>query len=333
MEKGLVSIIIPTFNRAKILYETLDSFLAQSYAQWECLVVDDGSTDGTQDVIKDYVQQDSRFQFLTRPIDRPKGANACRNFGFEQSTGEFINWFDSDDIAAPNFLSEKVSLLQNNNAIDMAACYGEVFFADHRPNHPVCPVDDYTDNEVENYILHDFCFYTNSPLWRKSYLLEKNEFFDEELHRGQEKDLHFRLVIKGIRYTRFKQYPLFFKRGDNESISTQAGSSLKAKKSVFNFREKQFAILNRIENPSKEKLVAYLFYRQAALYYDMVQSASPSEKKEIVKQYFPKLQQMLGRSHLSNRYTISINFGNLMLKTFGKGYKFFYFPQFDYRSF
>lgn len=333
MQKGLISIIIPTFNRADLLGETLDSFMGQTFTNWDCLVVDDGSTDGTQDIIKAYVQKDSRFQFLQRPEDRVKGANACRNFGFEQSNGEFINWFDSDDIAAPNFLSEKIKLLENDESLDMAAGFGEVFYTDGRPNLNVCPVDDHTNNEVENYILHDFCFYTNSPLWRKSYLLAKNEFFDEYLHRGQEKDLHFRLVVKGIRFKRFKDYPLFYKRGDNESISTQAGSSLNAKKSVFDFREKQFLILEKIDNPSKEKLIEYLFYRQAALYYDMVQSASPSEKNQIIKVYFPKLKYMLRVTHLAPKYKRSINFGNLMLKLLGKGYKFFYFPHFDYRSF
>jgi len=333
MQKDLVSIIIPAFNRADVLAETMNSFLAQTYKQWECIIVDDGSTDDTETIVKNLSQKDSRFQFHKRPNNRAKGANACRNYGFEVSQGEFINWFDSDDIAAPGFLSEKVAMLQKDGTLDMAAGYGEVFYADGRPNLNVCPVDDYTNNEVENYILHDFCFYTNSPLWRKSYLLEKNEFFDENLHRGQEKDLHFRLVIKGIRYIRFKEFPLFYKRGDNKSISTQAGSSLKAKKSVFEFRDKQFQILKSIENPSKNKLNEYLFYRQATLYYDMIQTANAQERAEVYKHYFPKLKAMIGESHIDSSFGRKIRFGNWMLKLFKKGYKFFYFKQFDYRSF
>ena len=74
----LVSIIIPTFNRAHLLSETLHSVLTQTYTNWECLVVDDGSTDDTEYVVKSYVARDARIQFHIRPKYKIKGANACR---------------------------------------------------------------------------------------------------------------------------------------------------------------------------------------------------------------------------------------------------------------
>lgn len=87
MEQPLVSIIIPTYNRAHLIGETLDSVLAQIYTNWECIVVDDGSTDSTAELLAFYVEKDSRFQYHHRPKDRLKGANACRNYGFELSRG------------------------------------------------------------------------------------------------------------------------------------------------------------------------------------------------------------------------------------------------------
>ena len=87
MQNRLISIIIPIFNRASLLSETLDSILAQTYSHWECIIVDDGSTDNTQDVIDRYLKLDSRFRCFSRPSNRPKGANACRNFGYEKSKG------------------------------------------------------------------------------------------------------------------------------------------------------------------------------------------------------------------------------------------------------
>ena len=94
----LVSIIIPTFNRAHLIGETLDSVLAQTYQNWECLVVDDGSNDSTPRILEKYSQLDERFRYLERPDYLPKGGNAARNYGFEHSKGDYVQWFDDDDI-------------------------------------------------------------------------------------------------------------------------------------------------------------------------------------------------------------------------------------------
>ena len=104
MHNPLISIIIPTFNRAHYIQETLDSILNQTYINWECIIIDDGSEDNTQEVLAKYLKKDVRFQFHIRPENRPKGANSCRNYGFELSKGDLIKWFDSDDIMLPNHI-------------------------------------------------------------------------------------------------------------------------------------------------------------------------------------------------------------------------------------
>ncbi|TXE17118.1 glycosyltransferase family 2 protein [Psychroserpens burtonensis] len=81
----LVSIIIPTFNRADLIGETLDSVLTQTYANWECLVGDDGSTDGTEEVLQNYVLKDIGFQYFKRPDTHLAGGNGARNYGFQFS--------------------------------------------------------------------------------------------------------------------------------------------------------------------------------------------------------------------------------------------------------
>ena len=108
MQTPLVSIIIPIFNRENLIKETLDSILQQSYLNWECIIVDDGSTDKTIEVVRNYIKKDSRFNLFQRPLNRLKGGNAARNFGFEKSKGQLIQWFDSDDIMLSNFITEKV---------------------------------------------------------------------------------------------------------------------------------------------------------------------------------------------------------------------------------
>ncbi len=108
--KPLVSIIIPVFNRADLTIETLQSIQNQSYVNFECILVDDGSTDDSFAVISEFIKGDARFQLYTRPENRLKGANSCRNYGFEISKGKFINWFDSDDIMHPDFISSKMAV-------------------------------------------------------------------------------------------------------------------------------------------------------------------------------------------------------------------------------
>ncbi len=112
MDSILVSIIIPTFNRAHFLKETLNSVKLQTYSNWECIIVDDGSSDNTQDLLDEFCALDPRIKFFHRPINRPKGANACRNFGFEKSRGQYIQWFDSDDLMVKDHLEQKVNVLE-----------------------------------------------------------------------------------------------------------------------------------------------------------------------------------------------------------------------------
>jgi len=111
----IVSIIIPTYNRAHLISETLESIINQNFTNWECIIVDDGSNDGTNDLLASYCKKDKRFQYHERPINRPKGGNACRNYGFEMSKGDYIQWFDSDDLMTPNHLEIKVGSLKKNN--------------------------------------------------------------------------------------------------------------------------------------------------------------------------------------------------------------------------
>lgn len=109
MNEILISIIIPTYNRASILSQTLDSVLSQTYTNWECVIVDDGSTDTTDKLLLEYCMLDSRFKYFKRPADALKGSNTCRNLGFEFSKGEFIKWLDSDDVLSQDLLASQIN--------------------------------------------------------------------------------------------------------------------------------------------------------------------------------------------------------------------------------
>ncbi|WP_373058659.1 glycosyltransferase family 2 protein [Zunongwangia sp. H14] len=116
-----VSVIIPTFNRAHILQETLDSVLQQTFKNWECIIVDDGSTDHTTSLLKKYLK-DKRFQYLHRPSSLTKGACTCRNIGIANARGSYLQFLDSDDLLAPNKLEIQLQELKQQIPGKIATC-------------------------------------------------------------------------------------------------------------------------------------------------------------------------------------------------------------------
>jgi glycosyltransferase involved in cell wall biosynthesis len=104
---GLVSVTIPFYNAKRFLGETIESVLAQTYAEWELLLVDDGSKDGSSEIAQSYAEQHpDRIVYLEHEGHRNLGVNAARNLGARHSRGEFLAFLDSDDI----WLSRKLEV-------------------------------------------------------------------------------------------------------------------------------------------------------------------------------------------------------------------------------
>ncbi|WP_424494767.1 glycosyltransferase family 2 protein [Salinimicrobium sp. GXAS 041] len=168
----LVSIIIPTYNRAHLIGETLDSVLAQTYANWECIVVDDGSTDTTKELLERYCKRDKRFRYYLRPTNRPKGANACRNYGLEMSKGAYVNWFDSDDLMTTDHIGTKVMAIENSHKDFVVAQMAN--FNNGTVNQVKYKIREHGIS-AENFILRTILWYTCDIIIRRS-IAEKISF-------------------------------------------------------------------------------------------------------------------------------------------------------------
>lgn len=101
------SIIIPTYNRAQLIVETVKSILAQTFTAYEIIIIDDGSTDNTEEVIKPYLAENV---FYHKKENRERAV--ARNYGVKLAKGKYINWFDSDDIMLPNHLQVAYDFIQ-----------------------------------------------------------------------------------------------------------------------------------------------------------------------------------------------------------------------------
>lgn len=193
-DQPLVSIIIPTYNRAHFIGETLDSVLMQTYLNWECIVVDDGSTDKTVELLQAYCRKDTRFKYHLRPFNRAKGANACRNYGFEISNGMYVNWFDDDDVMLPDFIEKKVSALEANPQLD-AIISKRIFYDENLEIVIGKEIKTLlTDNILEDFISLKIKWYTSDSMWRSEFL-EGKTLFNEQLKAGQDRDFHIRMLL------------------------------------------------------------------------------------------------------------------------------------------
>jgi glycosyltransferase involved in cell wall biosynthesis len=123
MGSPLVSIIVPCYNYAEFLEETLRDLLKQEYAIWECIIVNDGSTDHTEEVARQFMQRDARFRYC---FQANQGLSSARNLGIRESKGSLLQFLDSDDFIHPSKLFKQVSELEKHPEVEII--YGNSLF-------------------------------------------------------------------------------------------------------------------------------------------------------------------------------------------------------------
>ncbi|MCY2687848.1 glycosyltransferase family 2 protein [Salinimicrobium sp. TH3] len=203
----LVSIIIPTYNRSDLLGATLDSIRSQTYTNWECIVVDDGSLDYIGELMWFYCSKDPRIKFYHRPRTRRKGANACRNYGFELSTGKYNQWFDSDDLMVPQFLEVKVRTIEEHDVDFVISKTAN--FKDPEPkdivskNKQYYKFDDFNITH-HNYVVQNINWLTPDFMARRDVL--RNLRFNEGLKSAQERNFFSKLTSRTINAKVIDQY-------------------------------------------------------------------------------------------------------------------------------
>lgn len=121
-----LSVIIPCFNGFEYLKQMVDCCCNQTYKDWELIVVDDGSTDGTFENIKEFSLRDTRINVYQRARE-PKGSVTCRNIGFEKSTGEFIIHFDADDLFTNDCFEKRVAYMDTHPDCEYATFLAQGF--------------------------------------------------------------------------------------------------------------------------------------------------------------------------------------------------------------
>jgi len=197
-EQPLISIIIPVFNRVASISQALNSVSTQTYSNWECIVVDDGSTDGTQNVINSFIQENTRIRIIQRNRN-PKGASTCRNIGIENSKGKYIIFLDSDDYLLCHCLASRLSVFKQYPNCDFIVFQ---MLVDNRvQNKKLLWNIDSEENDLLRFLHFDFVWSITSPIWNKNSLLKLGGF-DENLNCWQDIDLSLRAIVEGCSYSK-----------------------------------------------------------------------------------------------------------------------------------
>jgi glycosyltransferase involved in cell wall biosynthesis len=218
--EAMVSIVIPTRDRRDLLAGALESLRAQTHPDWEALVCDDGSTDGTRDLVDRLAAEDERIRFLS-PAGAP-GACARRNQGAGAARGAFVIFLDSDDLLAAHCLAQRVRALRANPGLGFGVFPCRVFRASPDDT-PLLWNADTGESDIDRYLRKDIPWQTASVIWRRDILSQVGPW-DEAALSGQDWEFHLRALIRGVPYSRFSGYDCYWRmpEPERESIGNRA---------------------------------------------------------------------------------------------------------------
>ena len=218
-----VSIIMATYNRSEYILESIKSIQNQIFKDWECLIIDDGGTDDTQEVLEPVLKEDTRFQYFIRTPKYHKGLPGSRNYGLDLAKGDYIIFFDDDDIAHPQNLEICVAELSNND-ISFCRYIRDVFRGDYVYNFDYSKKYSsfYIDSRDINKILrNELQFNSCAVMWTKESFA--NHRYTEHLKYAEEWEVYARVITsvnKGISINK----TLYYGRKQNVSITGDFGN-------------------------------------------------------------------------------------------------------------
>ncbi len=197
-----ISIIIPNYNKGPFIGATIDSILQNTFQNWELIIIDDGSTDGSIELIEDFVKKDNRIQLIKQSN---QGGAQARNNGLQLIQGKYFLFVDADDFIAPFCLENRLQ-----KAKDFPHAIGWIFpmqpFRDGHPEEKMTTWRPPQDDLLKGLIAHELSWSTVSPLWLTSAIQGKFQF-NPKYHRLQDVQFHTEIVLSGAPLKTFPDAP------------------------------------------------------------------------------------------------------------------------------
>ncbi len=227
IDKKKISVVVPAYNQGAFLAETLDSVWAQTYENWECIIVNDGSTDNTEDIALAYCKKDKRFVYVKKENG---GLSSARNAGLEVAKGDYIQFLDSDDLIHPNKFEKQVALAQEQQA-DVIVCHHTLFTAD---------VNETFDNEMSlaKYPLtqdgflytwgNEFVIAIHSGLFSHAFLTKYNLRFEERVRAIEDWMMWSSLAVHDAKFIEHSDVMSYY-RVHSASMSHDTAKQLRSR--------------------------------------------------------------------------------------------------------
>ena len=307
----LISIIIPTYNRALIIGDTIASILTQSYTHWECIIVDDGSTDNTQEIIASLSKINPSIHYYKRPSTLPKGPNSCRNFGFSKSKGAILNWFDSDDLYLPDALQTMVAKF----SVDVDLVVAKLEIVDLLSKRKIRESAIQSNQIIEDYFTGKISYYVCGPFWNRLFIEKQKSLFDEKLRNLDDWDFNMRMVLQNPKIVYIDKAIIQYQFHENSLSQEIRKFNFDEIESEIYAREKMLKILSGYINCNQSNVA--LFYINRCKFF----------LKEALLQKHPKKYYLLLKTvnlqfkNLKFKDALKTVFGFTIFCIFNKGYK------------
>ena len=199
----LISIIVPCYNQAHFLEACLQSVMEQSYQNWECIIVNDGSPDNTTEIASNWTKKDNRFQYFYKENG---GLSSARNTGIKQAKGEFIQLLDSDDLLQKDKLKIQIEAFLDDDEIDISVS-GYRYFENNTSELKILGRANFlpeialmkNDTDVLSVLNKRNPMVISAPLYKKS-VFETVGLFDEELFSLEDWDFHTRCALHKLKF-------------------------------------------------------------------------------------------------------------------------------------
>ncbi len=332
MFKPLVSIIIPSFNSEHYLPETIESVVNQKYSNWECILVDDGSTDETTNIVKNYAKKDSRFKIYSRPQQKLKGSSSCRNYGIEKADGDYIIFLDSDDLLAPFCLEERINTFKTYNKCDFLVFRMERFI-----NTPIEHLKKQleklnSERRISSFLQLNSIWQITSPIYRKEYLIQIRGF-NEKLQNYEDLEISVKAIFNSSNYMLFNNIDSFYR--NDESYSIKYNSKQVVYKSIEAFIIFIKSVHQEVITKCKNKQLKTTYCQDVVIAYKMLFLKYIKENVEDLKnQNRLIINFLVSNNYLTNKqYFIFYLTQNIIFKFYKiKGFGIYRLIKFLYKS-
>lgn len=274
-----ISVIITTYNRADLLPRAIDSVLNQTYKDFELIIVDDGSTDNTREIVENFKQKDSRMVYI---YQENQGLPSALNKGLSVVRGEFIAFLDSDDEWLPLKLEKQYLILKENNKYSGVTCYGNIIYESGSKKYYVSLLKQKNGATINDLLLGKFPAIPSSLLIKKE-VINKTGYYDEFFKLSTDADMMIRIFKNNFKIYVIEE-PLFnyFIHQKNLTGITAESKTLSIRQRI---KEAERLILKHQDVYNKIKPAKSLMLRYLSTYYKLDKQTKKSFEY-LIKAFF-----------------------------------------------